>query len=52
MDGVINIQNGAVVPSGKLQHFLGAAQGKKRSFLLNLAHERLHVLWDTDTAFQ
>ena len=52
MDGVLNIHNGTVVPGGALRHILGAADGKKRKFILNLAHERLHVLWKEDTAFK
>lgn len=30
----------------EVQHVLGAAWGKKRSYELNLKHERLHVYWE------
>lgn len=51
-DGVLTMKDGMFAPSGKVDHVLGAAPGKKRSITLNLDHERLHVMWDEDQAFQ
>jgi hypothetical protein len=50
-DGIVKIVDGKAMPGGTVNHILGAASGKKRSFETNLRHERLHVLWDEDAAF-
>jgi hypothetical protein len=50
-DGVVRVVDGKVVPGGTVNHILGAAPGRKRSFESTLRHERLHVLWDEDTVF-
>jgi hypothetical protein len=50
-DGVVRIVDGKAVPGGTVDHVLGAAPGRKRSFEINLRHERLHVLWDEDVIF-
>ncbi|MDR2161118.1 MAG: hypothetical protein LBO77_03120 [Desulfovibrio sp.] len=52
LDGVLAGRWGKVVPGGEIRHVLGAARGKKRSLDANLAHERLHVLWDEDKSFR
>jgi hypothetical protein len=52
LEGVLAGRGGKIVPGGKIRHVLGAAGGKKRSLAENLAHERLHVLWDEDEAFR
>ncbi|MDR2077129.1 MAG: hypothetical protein LBP61_09435 [Desulfovibrio sp.] len=52
LEGVIVGRGGKVVPGGNIHHVLGAAKGKKRALTDNLAHERLHVLWDEDEAFR
>lgn len=51
-DGVIAIIKGGWGRTGKADHVLAAAPGKKRSFAENLRHERLHVFWDEDSAFR
>lgn len=50
-DGAVDIVDARAVPSGRIRHVLGAAPGKKRNFEDTLCHERLHVLWDEDSAF-
>lgn len=50
-DGVIRIVDGKAVPGGIINHILGAAPGRKRSFETTLRHERLHVLWEEDAVF-
>jgi hypothetical protein len=51
-DGVVKIVDGKeAVPGGTVSHILGAAPGRKRSFEINLRHERLHVFWDEDAVF-
>lgn len=50
-DGVVALQGGKVVDTGKVRHIVGAAPGKKRAFALNLRHERLHVYWDENAEF-
>lgn len=52
LDGAVNLENGIVVPGRRIRHILGAAEGTKRGFAANLAHERLHVLWDEDSSFK
>jgi hypothetical protein len=51
-DGVLRIEDGRLEPAGRVGHVLGAAPGPSRSLERNLAHERLHVLWDEDPAFR
>lgn len=51
-DGVIRLGRQGFISGGSIQHVLGAAPGKKRSFAANLRHERLHVFWDEDAAFR
>lgn len=51
-DNVIRIENGKFTQTGKIEHILGAAPGKKRTFYFNLRHERLHVIWDKDSTFK
>lgn len=51
-DGVVSIKNGVFTPNSKIKHVLGAAPGKKRTFALNLRHERLHVFYDQDKNFK
>lgn len=46
--GVIQIGQNGFMPGKDLNHVLGAAPGKKRTFAKNLLHERLHVFWDED----
>lgn len=41
-----------VKSSAKIDHVLGCAKGKKRTYEQNLCHERLHVLWDLDFEFK
>lgn len=50
--GVVSLQAGRYVGSDSIDHVLGAAPGKKRSFAFNLRHERLHVFWDEDPQFR
>lgn len=50
-DGIIAIKDGKAVDTGRVRHVLGAAPGKKRGFLLNLRHERLHAYWDENPDF-
>lgn len=45
-NGVVTISSTGFAPGAKINHVLGAAPGKKRSFAQNLLHERLHVFWD------
>jgi hypothetical protein len=52
LEGVLICRERKVVPGGAIHHVLGAAKGKKRSLADNLAHERLHVLWDEDKTFR
>ena len=52
LDGAVNLENGTVVPGQRIRHILGAAEGTKRGFAANLAHERLHILWDEDSSFK
>lgn len=53
-DGVIarNAEGQYQAGTSGIKHILGAAPGKKRSYELNLKHERLHVYWDQDEALQ
>jgi len=50
--GVIRFDSGTYVSTGMVRHVLGAAQGKKRSLLRNLTHERFHIVWDEDESFR
>ena len=51
-DKVIAKDRGVYVAAGKVSHVLSAAAGKKRTFELNLNHERLHIRWDEDASFR
>lgn len=51
-DGVVDIKGGLAVPGEKVRHILGVAGGKKRSFAINLVHERLHIVWDENEDFR
>ena len=51
-DGVIAISKGGWSKTGKINHVLAAAPGKKRTFAENLRHERLHVFWDESSVFR
>lgn len=50
--GILATQHGQTTCPGPITHLMGAAAGKKRSFQLNLNHERLHILWDQDQDFR
>jgi hypothetical protein len=50
-DAVLSIADGKTVGSATITHILGAASGRRRRFIDNLRHERLHVLWDESPDF-
>ena len=39
-------------PAGNITHILATSSGRTRSLERNLAHERVHVLWDEDPAMR
>lgn len=51
-DQVVVLRDGIFEPGKEIKHVLAAAEGRKRSLEENLNHERLHVFWDEDPAFQ
>ena len=51
-DEILVVKDGHFISSGKVNHVLGSAPGKKRTFSDNLRHERLHVFWDEDASFR
>jgi hypothetical protein len=51
-DKAISLVDGMWAPTGRIKHILGVTPGRKRSLELNLNHERIHVIWDEDPAFQ
>ena len=51
-DRVLLKVNGRYVSIGLVNHVLGVAPMKKRSLVLNLNHERTHVMWDEDPSFK
>ena len=51
-DKVLSKSKGRYRATGKIQHIIGAAPGKKRSLALNLNHERWHVMWDQNVEFR
>ena len=51
-DKVLFKSEGSCRATGKVQHIIGAAPGKKRSLALNLNHERWHVMWDENPQFR
>ena len=51
-DKVMVKVNGRFRQIGMIRHVLGVAPMKKRSMVLNLKHERLHVMWDENQKFR
>jgi len=50
-DRIIRLEGKRFVSTGEVRHILAASSGKKRSFDLNLRHERLHVIWEESKTF-
>ena len=51
-DKVLFKSEGSYSATGRIQHIIGAAPGKKRRLALNLNHERWHVMWDENSQFR
>lgn len=51
-DKIIHLHDGMWESATSIKHVIGASESKSRPLLLNLTHERIHVLWDVDIEFK